>query len=330
MTKFLIAGLGSIGRRHLRNLRALGETDVVLLRSHRSTLPDEELAGYAVETDISTALRKHEPQAVVVSNPTALHLDVAIPALRAGCAVFVEKPVSHSSDGMDQLREAAERAKGRVLVGFQLRYHPCLVEARRLMAEGRLGRLISARVHFGEYLPAWHPWEDYRAGYAARADLGGGVLLTQCHALDYLPWIAGSVSAVWGSLARLSDLEIDVEDTVEVGLRFESGALGGLHLDYAQRPPSHRLDITGTTGSLMCDLMDGDLRYYDAAAGQWVNTELPQGWERNTMFIEEMAHFLSVVRGESAPACSLEDGLRVMRLIAAVRESDHSGRMISL
>src|SRR3990170_4702715 len=92
MTKFLIAGLGSIGRRHLRNLNALGENDVVLLRSHRSTLPDEELAGFAIETDLAQALEKHRPAAVIVSNPTALHLDIAIPAAEAGCTLLLEKP----------------------------------------------------------------------------------------------------------------------------------------------------------------------------------------------------------------------------------------------
>ena len=82
MTKLLIAGLGSIGRRHLRNLVALGESDIVLLRSHRATLPDAELAGFPTETDLAQALHKHHPAAVVVANPTALHLDVAIPAAR--------------------------------------------------------------------------------------------------------------------------------------------------------------------------------------------------------------------------------------------------------
>jgi predicted dehydrogenase len=330
MTKLLIAGLGSIGRRHLRNLMALGETDIVLLRTYRGTLPDDELSDFSTENDLSVALQKHRPEAVIVSNPTALHLDVAIPAAQAGCAILLEKPISHSAQGVDVLQEAVARAGAPVLVGFQLRYHPCLLRARELIQAGRLGRLVSARVHFGEYLPAWHPWEDYRSGYAARAELGGGVLLTQCHSMDYLPWLVGAVAALWGNLARLSDLEIDVEDTAEIGLRFEGGALGSMHIDYAQQPATHRLEISGTAGSLACDLMAGTLRYYDVAAQAWEESGLPPAWERNTMFLEEMGHFLSVVRGESRPSCTLEDGIRVMQIIDAVRESHRTGRMITL
>jgi predicted dehydrogenase len=330
MAKFLIAGLGSIGRRHLRNLMALGERDIVLLRTHRGSLPEEELAGFPTETNIAEALQSHHPSAVVVSNPTALHLDVAIPAAQAGCAILLEKPISHSTERLELFRQTVARSGTSVLMGFQFRYHPFLLRARELIKGGRLGRIISARAHFGEYLPAWHPWEDYRSGYAARLDLGGGVLLTQCHSIDYLPWLVADVDAVWGSLAKLSDLDIDVEDTAEIGLRFEGGALGSLHLDYAQQPPSHRLDLSGTAGILTGDLMGGELRYYDVNAQKWEDSGLPPAWERNTMFLEEMSHFLSVVRGENRPGCTLEDGIRVMQIIEAAQTSNRSGRLISL
>ena len=132
--KFLIAGLGSIGRRHFRNLRALGENDIVLLRSHKATLPDDELAGFPVETDVTAALKKHKPDAVIVANPTALHLDVAIPAAEAGCHILLEKPISGSLERVDQLEAAAKRSGSRILVGFQFRFHPTLRKAAELIA----------------------------------------------------------------------------------------------------------------------------------------------------------------------------------------------------
>jgi predicted dehydrogenase len=330
MTKLLIAGLGSIGRRHLRNLKSLGESNVVLLRSHRSTLPDEELRGYPIETDIGQALKRHRPDAVIVTNPTSLHLDVAIPAAEAGCAILLEKPISHSLNGVDKLRAAMNRNEAPVVVGFQLRYHPGLVRARGLIADGRLGRVLSSRVHFSEYLPAWHPWEDYKQGYAARSDLGGGVLLTQCHSLDYLPWLVGPVVSTWGYLAKVSDLDIDVEDSAEIAVQFADGSPGSLHIDFAQQPSSHRVEIAGSRGSVSCDLVTGTTRFYDVHTQEWDEQGLPQGWERNAMFVEEMQHFLAVARGNAEPACTLQDGIRVMHLIAAIQESNRSGRRVNL
>ena len=135
--KILIAGLGSIGRRHFRNLVALGEKDLVLYRTHKATLPDDELAGYPVETDLAEALKKHKPDAVIVSNPTALHLDVAIPAAEAGCAILLEKPIAEDLSRVDELRQAAAKSGSKILVGFQFRYHPTLNKARELIAAAR-------------------------------------------------------------------------------------------------------------------------------------------------------------------------------------------------
>jgi predicted dehydrogenase len=342
--KFLIAGLGSIGRRHFRNLIALGEKDIVLLRTRKGTLPDDELAGYPVETDIHEALKKHKPDAVIVANPTSMHLDVAIPAAEAGCHILLEKPISESLDRLEQLETAVRTRGAKILVAFQFRFHPGLVRAKQLLSDGEIGRVISAHVQFGEYLPAWHPWEDYRQGYAARADMGGGVVLTQCHSLDYLPWLVGKVEAAWGLTARLSDLEVDVEDTAKIGLRLEGGALASIHLDFNQQPPEHNFTFVGTKGTLKWDLLDGAARIYRAspesleiasgmgikAGGTWETYPIAESWERNVMFLEQMKHFLSVVRGDVEPACTLEDGIRAMKLIRAVHESQRTGRLIDI
>jgi predicted dehydrogenase len=342
--KFLIAGLGSIGRRHFRNLIALGEKDIVLLRTRKATLPDDELAGYPVETDLQEALQNHKPDAVIVANPTSMHLDVAIPAAEAGCHILLEKPISESMDRLEQLETAVRTRGANILVAFQFRFHPGLVRAKQLLSDGEIGRVISAHVQFGEYLPAWHPWEDYRKGYAARADMGGGVVLTQCHSLDYLPWLVGKVEAAWGLTAKLSDLEVDVEDTAKIGLRFEGGALGSIHLDFNQQPPEHNFTIIGTKGTIKWDLQDGAARVYRASpesleiasgmgiktGGTWETYPIAENWERNVMFLEQMKHFLSVVRGEVEPACTLEDGIRAMKLIRAVHESQRTGRLIAI
>ncbi len=328
--KYLIAGLGSVGRRHMRNLIALGETDIVLLRTRKATLPDDELAGYPVETDIHEALKIHKPDAVIISNPTALHLDIAIPAAQAGCDILLEKPISHSMERLDELQKAVQKNDIKVLVAFQFRFHPSLIKVKELITSNEIGRIISADVHFGEYLPAWHPWEDYRISYAARADMGGGVVATQCHSLDYLPWLLGEkVESVFGCTAKLSDLEIDVEDTAKIALCFAGGALASLHLDFNQQPPEHHFTIVGTNGTIKWNLADGAVKMYQPEKKDWAQYPLSTSWERNVMFMEQIKHFADVVKGNVNPSCTLEDGLRVQKLVEAIHKSQATKRLIS-
>ncbi len=325
--KFMIAGLGSIGRRHLRNLQALGEKDFLLLRTHRASLPDDELGDIPVETDLQAALA-HRPDAVIVSNPTALHLDVAIPAAEAGCHILLEKPVSHNMERIDELRTAAAQSGSRILVGFQFRYHPGLNEIKDLLQDKAIGDPVSVRAHWGEYLPGWHPWEDYRQGYSARADLGGGVVLTLTHPLDYLRMLLGEVSALWAFAGQLSNLELDVEDTAEIGLQFASGVIGSVHLDYVQRPPRHQLEIVGTLGTIRWDFADGDVHVYHPEQDSWELYPAPHGFERNDLFLAQMHHFREVVKGTTEPACSLEDGMRAQELALATLQSAESGQIV--
>jgi predicted dehydrogenase len=339
--KILIAGLGSIGRRHFRNLLALGEKDIVLLRSHHATLPDDELAGYPVETDLVESLKKHKPDAVVVSNPTSMHLDVAIPAAEAGCHILLEKPVSHSLERLDVMQQVVQKSGSKILVGFQFRYHPTLNKARELVQAGTLGKALAVHVHWGEYLPQWHPWEDYRQSYAARKDLGGGVIVTLTHPLDYLRFILGNVDSLWSFNELLSPLELDVEDAAEIGLKFSSGAIGGVHLNYFQRPPVHTLEIAGTNGTLRWDNSDGILHLHKMPApfGSYSDTppaavtesfSPPEGFERNQLFVSQTKHFLDIVSGKTEPICDLNDGIRALQMALAAYDSQKTGRAVTV
>jgi len=327
--KFLIAGLGSIGRRHLRNLEALGMRDIVLYRTHQSTLPENELAAYPVETDLSQALA-HKPDAGIISNPTSLHIDTALQAANAGCHIFLEKPVSHTLDRINELKSAVQHGGGQVLVGYQFRFHPGLEQVYQWLGEGAIGRPISVRAHWGEYLPGWHPWEDYRKGYSARSELGGGVILTLSHPFDYLRWLLGEISDLWAFSGKLSDLDLDVEDTAEIGLRFASGVIGSLHLDYNQRPPAHHLEIIGTRGTIRWDNQDGSARLFQSGSPGWQVYPAPPNFERNDLFIAQMKHFIDLVQRQAAPRCSLKDGIRALELALAAQQSQLKGEIIHL
>lgn len=326
--KILIAGLGSIGRRHLRNLRAMNIGEFVLLRSGRATLSDDELVGIPTEQNLVEALQRHQPDAVVVSNPTSLHLDTAIPAAKAGCHLLLEKPISHRMTGVSTLAKIVEEKNLKVLVGFQFRFHPGLRRIKELLDSGAIGAATSVQAHWGEYLPTWHPWEDYRVGYAAREDLGGGVLLTLCHPFDYLRWLIGEIQSVSAMAAQRGGLGIRVEDTASTLLRFESGALGMVHLDYVQQPPTHTLHITGQHGRILWNNADGEVHWYQDDTETWHTEKMPVGFERNTLFLKEIEHFITCIENDMEPCVNLTDGIVALQIVLAAKASISQRREI--
>lgn len=318
--KFLIAGLGSIGRRHLRNLRTLGQEDIILYRTRQATLPDAELGDLPTFTELSLALAE-KPDGVIVANPTALHLEVSIASAKAGAALLIEKPISDSLAGLGELRSALELSGKPAMVGFHFRFHPVLNQVKTLLESGQLGKPLSALAHWGEYLPGWHPWEDYRLSYAARAELGGGVVNTLSHPFDYLRWLLGEVEGVSAWTRNLSKLELDVEDHADVLLRFAGGTTASVHLDYYQRPPSHTLEITCDSGRICWDNATGETRVFHSQDATPLLLIPPEGFERNQMFLDEMATFIRLCQGETLPHCTLEDGIRVQELVLAIKQS---------
>ncbi len=320
--KFLITGLGSIGRRHLRNLISLGEKDLILYRTNKSTLPDEELSNFPVETELDKALA-HKPDAVIIANPTALHLDVAIPAALAGCHLLIEKPISDKYDQrVTELQKIIKDNNTHVLIGFQFRFHPTLNKVHEILSSGKLGRPLAFRSHWGEYLPDWHPWEDYKSSYAARKDLGGGVVNTLSHPLDYARWLFGDVGSLSAFTGNISDLDLEVEDAAEITMHFKSGCIGSIHLDYFQRPPAHWLEITCDSGLIKWDNATGFTSVYKANNGTPELITLPEAFSRNNLFIDEIKHFLELIKGIAVSRCTLDDGIKALELTEAVHISN--------
>jgi predicted dehydrogenase len=312
-----------VGSRHLQNLLALGERDVLVYRTGRGPTP----GGAAATQDFAEALARG-PRATLVCNPTALHVPTALAAARAGCHLFIEKPLSHSLEDVDTLAAEVRARRLVVLVGYQFRFHPGLLQVKRWLAEGAIGEVASARAHWGEYLPGWHPGEDYRRSYSARRELGGGVVVTLSHPFDYLRFLLGEVVEVQAQTAQRGGFELDVEDTAHVLLRFASGVLAAVSLDYVERPAAHRLRLVGRNGLIEWDAITGLARHHDAASGVVRSVAPPPGFDRNTMFIDEMRHFRACLAGRERPACSLEDAVAALRIALAAKRSAEQGQTV--
>ncbi|MBV9894832.1 MAG: Gfo/Idh/MocA family oxidoreductase [Chloroflexi bacterium] len=298
----VVVGLGSIGRRHARNWAKLGLGSVAAVRRRKSPLPEALDFDIAEYTDLDQALRLERPDVVFVTNPTSLHVETACKALQAGAHVFVEKPLGSALDGVAELLRTARLSSRVLMVGYNLRFHPGLWRLKTLLQTDAVGNVISARAEAGEYLPDWHPWEDYRLGYSGRGEMGGGAVLTFSHELDALCWLLGPPRRVTAVAAHASSLEIDVEDVAEIALVFESGAVGSVHVDYVRRPPRRTVEVVGERGVLRWEYERNRLEHYSVETGQWRIEQGDARYDRNQMYLDELRHFVKCVRGEIAQA----------------------------
>lgn len=326
MPRVLIAGLGSIGQRHLRNLLALGVDDILLLRTKDEPL--QEAPQLPVFTRLETALDR-KPDAVIVSNPTAHHLDIALPAVEAGCHLFVEKPLSHTWEGVETLLEISRARQVIGLVGFDMHFDPGLRRVRELITGGLIGRITAIQAQVGQYLPDWHPWEDYRLGVSARAATGGGVILDLIHEIDYVRWLMGEATEVACMKGRVSSLEIETEDTAAILLRFESGAIGTINLDYIQRIISRSCRVIGEQGTIFWDLLTQKVAWYLASDKTWREFSY-SGFQRNDRFMAEMEHFLACLRGEAQTEVDLVGGSRSLQIALAAKQSGVTGKVVTI
>jgi predicted dehydrogenase len=338
-------GLGGIGQRHLRNLHALLGDDLKVsayrVRRLDQVLTDrltieqgaslEQKYGVTVFNDLDAALAER-PDAAFVCNPSSLHVTVALKAARAGCHLFLEKPLSHNLDGIKELIEEVRSRKLVALVGYQLRFHPALLRLRDLLAGGTIGRVVAVRMEVGEYLPGWHTYEDYKQMYASRPDLGGGVILSQIHEMDLIYWLFGLPERVFALGGQLSRLEIEVEDTASTLLQCRrDGRVLPVHLhqDYIQRPPSRVTQVIGDAGKVIVDLRAPSLRVFDGE-GEEREFVAFDTFERNQLFLDEMSHFLACVRGEQESSVTVFDGAQSLRMALASKESISTGRVVEL
>ncbi len=319
----LLCGLGSIGRRHLRHFRALGVERIDAYRTGKATLPDEgQPAPDYVFLSLEDALAQR-PEAVIVTNPTALHLETALAAVRAGAHVLVEKPLSHTTQGLDVLEQEAEMQERRVFVAYNLRFHPALQAIRSLVHSGEsIGTPILARAHFGAFLPDWHPWENYRLSYAARRDLGGGALLTSSHELDYLLWMLGPAERVAGFVAGRRPLGTDVDETSAVLVRHASGALSAITLSLAQKPSSREVEIVCERGVISFDLLQGSwsVRHADGQAEEY---HLPEGFTIDDTYRAQAQAFLCALEGGVEDLATLSEARESVRITEQILEAEY-------
>jgi predicted dehydrogenase len=324
----LVAGAGSIGRRHIGNLKKLGVTRLAACDPH-----PERLAYVSSEFQVEcfptleAGLQEFRPKAVLICTPPVHHVAQAMQALRASAHLFVEKPLSNRLDGVEELREQAAKCGVVVQVGYNLRFHPPIERLKELVDSAAVGKILWARVESGSYLPDWRPWQDYRKSYTARRELGGGILLDGSHEIDYVTWLFGAPREVACMAGRVSQLDVNVEDCATILLGFPDGTRADVHVDFIQRSYSRSCTLVGPEGKLCWNFTSNAVQI-ERPGGQ-VETQKFDS-EANGMYVNEMAHFLECVKTGARPRFGLEDATLTLRVALAARRSAEERTWVTL
>jgi len=326
--KALVVGGGSIGTRHLHNLKSLGINHLALVepdtQRHKVLRQEMGLDGFS---RLDQAL-DWNPDFAIIASPTHLHAEQALEVARRGCHLFIEKPLSHTSERLQELAAEIEHRSLVSLVGCNMRFHPGPAKVKELLEREAVGRLLFARVHTGSYLPGWRPRQDYRRSYSANAAMGGGCLLDCIHEIDLTCWYVGKVEEVFCVARHLSSLEMDVEDVAALICKHTSGTVSEIHLDYVQRTYERGCQIVGEQGSIFWNYNEGTVRWFDAGQNSWQTFAQPEGWQANAMYIDELEHFIECVRTGRQTTLPVSGAIKVMRVVFAAKASADSGCLV--
>jgi len=296
----LIIGAGSIGERHIGVLQSLGYHNLHVFRQRM--LPLRNVANDSVRcfTDFNE-IDYIKPYAAIICTPTAQHLPQAIACVARGIHVLVEKPLTHEVEALGELKQLAQQKNVLVQVAYMLRYHPLMQQLKTIIQSNRFDNLLSFSTYWGEYLPNWHPWEDYRTSYAARKELGGGVALTLSHDLDIVNWLMGDLPITWQrSFNTRSNLEVNVEAGASFLLDYKNGITGVVQLNYYQKIPKRTYDFVFDDAIVHFDYFKNKLEIQTES-----NIEIIEntGFQRDNMFRYQTIDFLN--NTQSKPINSL-------------------------
>jgi len=310
-----VLGLGSIGRRHARNLRALGEQVVVFDPSPAAR------QWFAKEFNRDASTREavlNEADALIIASPSGCHLEDLEDAVSVSRPTLVEKPLGHDFQLARKIVEQAEDKAVPIVVAHNLRYRSVVRRAREQLNKGLIGEPIWAHFLCGSWLPDWRPQQDYRTNYAANPETGG-VIFDIIHEIDLAFHLVGPADLRAAVTARSGLLEINAEDLADIVLRHQGGCQTSLHLDYVTRPRRRLFTIAGTQGILDVDLRTGALRATGRDESIAIDELLPV--DPNKEYLDEVEDFLSEPSGRESPACEAREALAVLDVAVQARRA---------
>jgi len=326
--KILIVGLGSIGMRHLKNILSTTKNEIIVY-TKRTKLDAEIKKNVKIFNNLESCISE-KPDIAFITNETAYHLPITKKLAELGLNLFIEKPLSNTLKDVKKLVEISKRKKLVTLMGCNLRFNRSIQKIKSLIEEEKVGKIISVKVECGTYLPDWHPNEDYRKGYAARDELGGGVVLTCIHELDYLYWFFGEIKEVFSVTGNFSNLKINASDLSAIIMKFKNNIIAEVHLDYFQKPDIRSCKIIGTKGTIYWDSIENEVKIHDLQKSRWISKLKIKKYDKNEAYLKELKYFFQCITNNKKSMNNVSDGEYVLKVALGIIKSSKLKKIIKI
>lgn len=333
--KLVVVGLGSMGKRRVRNLLANGIAAADIDGVDNNPARAEEAAakyGITTHTDIAE-VDLSTTDAFVISTPPDQHLPYARLAAENNCHMFIEASVL--ADGLAELETLVESRGVVAFPSCTMRFFAGPRQVRRLVEQGAVGRVLAWQYQSGQYLPDWHPWEPITEFYVSNRETGGCREIVPFE-MVWLTTVFGPVVNVESRKAKRSDLPADIDDIYMLQTRHEDGTLGQLIVDVLSRTPVRDLRITGAEGTIEWDDSTKKIRVFRVASGEWEEMTVGLGTVEAAYinpeepYIEEIRTYLECIRERRQPEYTLAQDLEMLDLLYQAERADDEGRRVEI
>lgn len=311
----LICGTGSIGQRHSRNLIKLGYKNLIFLKQTKKSIPNW-INKFKIYKNINNAL-KRRPKITFICNVTSEHIKYALICAKARSHLFVEKPLSDKIQGLNKLNKILKKNKLKLMVGYMMRFHPHVIKIKKLLKKKYLGNVFYVRSIWSEYLPDWHPQENFKKSYASLKKLGGGSALTLSHEIDLIKWYFGKISKISTYNSFNSRLKIDAEFSTNHQIKFENGVVAQIHLDFMQKPHERKLEILGDKRKLLFDYYKNQILI--TSRNRNIKKFIAKKFNRNNMFIDEVKKFFDCVNRNLKIESDVSNSIEIIKKIKRLK-----------
>ena len=325
----LIVGLGSIGQRHLKNIRQMyGDIELIVHRHQENK--DSNIQGIKhITNDLDEALDL-EPDFAIICNPSPFHIDTAIEIAHRGVHLLIEKPISSSTERVEELIALSKEKKIKLMVGYNLRFLESLNFFRQSVQDAIVGEIFSIKADVGQNLKYWRENQDYTKGVTANKNLGGGALLELSHEFDYISWIFGPVDWVSGLIGKKSNLSINVEDFSISTLGFkDKNYVANINMDLFRHDTHRECIVIGEKGTIKWNALENSVMIFSKSEKSW-KTIFNESIERDSSYREELKHFIDCILQDKEPLIDGYSALSVLEIIEAIRSSSREGKVVSI